>query len=143
MSEKLKQLILEAKNLEKHLRSFITKCNNLEEEINKYQLNSEELYQFLKLSSISEHLQNALQDLKILNAKVITEGVLLKNPSGRYELNGRELTAGSLVEICIEDEEYKDGGYYFSTRIEHNGEDYYVVDMHNIKLEGRKARIKY
>ena len=40
-----------------------------------------------------------------------------------------ELTSGSSFDVWREEPDMKDGGYYYLSRIEHRGGDYYCVDM--------------
>lgn len=79
-------------------------------------------------------------ELDYLRKPVTLEGVLHKNEQGRYEANGREFTSGNSLEAYVFDtvnEEY----HWIHSRIEHDGEDYYIVDYSG-SIEGVKVRLR-
>ena len=123
------------------LNQLIEGYSHMEESTDRYALNAEEEYIFTMLYGAVNHIDKAVAILEQMERPVLAEGYLEKNRYGRYELNGYELTSGHLIELWIEDNEYKEGGSWFSTRIEHNGEDYYAVGSKAL-LEGLKARLK-
>lgn len=71
--------------------------------------------------SIVEQLATISSDLKYLDKEVITEGDLVRNSGGRFQLNDHELYTGS--------------------RIEHSG-DYYIVNYKEVPLDGLRCRIR-
>jgi hypothetical protein len=123
------------------LKRLIEGYDHMEESTDRYALNAEEEYIFTMLYKATNHIDDAVSILEQMERPVLAEGYLEKNRYGRYEINGYELTSGHLIELWIEDDEYKEGGSWFSTRIEHNGEDYYAVGR-NESLEGMRARFK-
>jgi hypothetical protein len=69
--------------------------------------------------------------IEILNMPVVAEGILHKNTSDRYEIDERHsFTAGSSIELLSSDEMYGNT-IWTKTRIEHNGDEFYAVDMPN------------
>ena len=65
----------------------------------------------------------------------MNKGVLYKNSDGRYAISENIwFTSGDSIEIYF-------GGSWLLTRIEHNGRNYYAVDLQGIKLEGLQARM--
>jgi len=66
------------------------------------------------------------------------EGSLRKKANGRYEVGGYELTSGEVVDYYDEDL-----NTFITSRIEHNGEEYYIVDLGRDKsIAGVHVRIK-
>lgn len=107
---------------------------------------SDELYNILdKLSDVSH-------TLSYLEKPIKTEGVLHKNKYGRYEVNGVELSSGCKLEYLAtddyhmrynENDDYVITPYWNSSRMEHNGIDYYIVDADkDTVLEGLRVRIR-
>ncbi len=63
------------------------------------------------------------------------KGILYKNRDGRYAISDNVwFTSGDTVEIYF-------GGSWLLTRIEHNGKEYYAVDLQGISLAGLTARL--
>lgn len=92
----------------------------------------DELYKILdKLTDISS-------SINYLNRPITAEGVLHKNKNGRYEFNDIELSCGYVIEYLSTDNRPK----WITSRIEHNGTDYYIVDNKDITLEGLHVRIR-
>lgn len=123
------------------LNRLVEDYRHMEDSTNRYALDAEEEYIFTMLYRAINRIEDAVAVLEQMKKPVLTEGYLEKNRYGRYELNGYELTSGSPIEIWIEDREFDAGGSWFSTRIEHNGEDYYAIGRRT-PLEGLRARIK-
>ena len=65
-------------------------------------------------------------------------GVLQRNSNGRFELNGTELTSGSIIEILIEEPD--EHPQWVKTRIEFDF-DYYALYRH-LPLNDLKARYR-
>ena len=59
--------------------------------------------------------------------------VIHKSPSGRWVLNGVELSSGSHFQVFIQ-------GYWINTEIEHNGHDYYAIPLAVRLYPGLRAR---
>lgn len=74
------------------------------------------------------------------NKPILAEGRLTKNSEGRYEIEDTDIyfTSGSLLDYWDEEDEE-----WCSSRVEHNGQDYFVVLLGREKnLEGVKVRAK-
>ena len=62
------------------------------------------------------------------------EGKLYKNECGKFEIDEWHwFSCGNCVELFL-------CGTWVSTRIEHDGEDYYAVGLKGLKLDGLLAR---
>ena len=72
------------------------------------------------------------------------------NTSGRYETDkGHYYTSGSCIEFMRVEEVYNsDVGKYenmtiwTTSRVEHNGQDYYIVAYRDVELSGLKVRVR-
>ncbi|MGM1022992.1 MAG: DUF5348 domain-containing protein [Bacillota bacterium] len=89
---------------------------------------------------VGDLLDDAKRLLDQAFAEVVDEGVLTKNMGGRYALHGREFTSGQTLEYLDQND---DGVRWELSRIEHNGEDYYLVADQNLPLKGLRVRVKY
>lgn len=72
-----------------------------------------------------EQIDSLSRSIKWVTSPVAAEGRLVKNNRDRYEIEGTEieLTSGSTVDAYDDDERWR------TTRVEHNGEDYYIVGL--------------
>lgn len=112
----------------------------------------QELFLADELMSIFNKLSDVSHNLKYLKKPIVAEGVLRKNINGRYEFNGIELSSGYPLEYLATDDRhmrYNDNDDYVMTpywsygRIEHDGNDYYIVGADkDTKLEGLRVRIR-
>jgi hypothetical protein len=66
---------------------------------------------------------------------------LEKLADGRYICDGYELTSGYRLEVLIYDEN-EECYRWVATRIEHNGEDYYLVGLRDASLASIRERIR-
>lgn len=92
---------------------------------------------------ISDKLDDVLLIAQRVGDEVLAEGNLIKNSAGRYQISSTDFyfTSGSSIEYLRQDE-YGDGAEWISSRIEHNGEDYYIAADPKLKMSGITARIK-
>lgn len=98
----------------------------------------DEVEKWYAIQKVYALLDEAFSLVKYYESPVIGEGKLVKNPNGRYELAGLELTSGSLIELLEEEDETP---RWVRTVIEHNGDDYYAVSVRG-SLEGKLARYR-
>lgn len=137
----IKNLSESATELIRPLKRIVKEYAQIEDNTDRTVLNEDELYMFHMLYKAVDNIEDAVSVLEKMSKPVLIEGCLEKNKNGRYELNGYELTSGAPIEIWSKDDYYEIGGSWYSTRIEHNGEDYYAVGE-KCSLDGMKARIK-
>ena len=104
-----------------------------EKDPNERQLHNE-------LHTVLHHLDNVCSILSYYDRPVVAEGVLSKNGSGRYELNGHELTSGQAIELMVYDPDWDKAPHWVRTKIEYDS-DYYAVYQH-MSLEGKRTRIR-
>lgn len=112
------------------------------EEINFEASDAQERFLKDELNFIFHSLYEASEEFLFLDRPVIDDGFLHLNSAGRYTLNGFEFTSGSLIEIFYPapDSDFPEDERWISTRIEHNGNDYYAVGIRYLPLEGCRAR---
>lgn len=114
--------------------------------------NADELFLLDELIGVLDKLADVSHTVNYLNRPIKVEGALNKNANGRYEVQGIELSSGYGLEYLSLDDRhmrYNDNGDYVMTpywsygRIEHDGNDYYIVGADkDTKLEGLKVRIR-
>lgn len=100
----------------------------------------DERFLFNKLSDLMSPLCRLHKELLYLLMPYSDTQILRKYPNGRYGYDvrpfeeGRTFSCGSLIEALLYDE---DGyPYWVSSRIEHNGTDYYLYGYSDIPLSG-------
>ncbi len=113
--------------------------------------NPDELMMLDELRSTLTKLEEISHTINYLSKPIKMEGVLHKNSNGRYEIKGHEFSSGCGIEyLAIDDwhcrydenDEYVQTPYWCASRVEHNGEDYYIVGANDVKLEGLRVRIR-
>lgn len=89
-----------------------------------------------------QHIEKVVSQLRYLQKKVRYEGRLHVNGNGRYELDGYELSSGSVVEVWAE--RYDEPAQWHIVRIEHSHQHggYYAYQWPELKLDGLKARVR-
>lgn len=102
--------------------------------------NPDEVQLAVEYRSIVGKLDELSHALSYFMRPVAREGKLYMNQNGRYELDGKELTSGSGVEVLLYDECMERWEWYAS-RIESKPDGaYYLVGKSTLKLEGVTAR---
>ena len=113
---------------------------------------AEQLFLLDELQKLLYKLDDVSYTLNYLCRPVKVEGVLHKNSTGRYEVNGYELTSGNGIEYLATDDrhmryntndDYVPTPYWKASRIEHDGKDYYIVGASDLNtLENVRVRIR-
>ncbi|BCC56684.1 DUF5348 domain-containing protein [Bacillus cereus] len=139
MSNEFKQLLDLAKELAPKLQKFSELYEDVERVTSPSELTMEERYQLNVLLRVGEKLDDASYGLNNMVKPVQTSGTLEKNyETGRYEVNGISLSSGYPVEYLSELDKC-----YIPSRIEHNGDDYYIVALGREEdIDGVRVRIK-
>ena len=114
--------------------------------------NADELFILDELRQILYKLDEVSHTLKYLERPIKVEGALHKNANGRYEVQGIELSSGYGLEyLSLDDrhcryndnDEYINTPYWVASRIEHDGQDYYIVGAKEFDtLENVRVRIR-
>lgn len=91
-----------------------------------------------ELIGIMEKLNDVRSTLKYLNSPVLSEGQMFLNTQNCYELKGKN----GKVYHCGDIIEFKDpfNNCWTVSRIEHNGNDYYIVGYKELSLQCLRVR---
>lgn len=122
----LNQLLTASEELERSLKSYLEAYKKTEDNINIDSLTIEEKGHFTMLYHVERNVSAAYALLKNYNNEVKAEGQITKNSNGRYEVGGVEIYSSMYIE-------YFGDNCYVPSRIEHNGDDYYIVSLGNKK----------
>ena len=103
--------------------------------------NPDQLFLKDELQNIAARLQSVSKSIKYLNKPATDVYTLRRNASGRYECELFELTSGSTLEALVFDT-WGECFKWVCSRIEHNGEDYYLYGHDATSLEGLQVRFR-
>lgn len=102
----------------------------------------EQLFLTEELREIMEKLSEVDRRLRYLSRPVQEVSRLHKDRSGRYETsNGHYYTSGQGIEALLP-EGYPEVKCWVWTRVEHNGEDYYLVGHNDVSMDGLTVRVR-
>jgi len=95
-----------------------------------------------EMSRVMGNLTDVLDTIEYLSKPIEEVGTLHMNSRGRYETEDEtELTCGYSLEALIYDD-FDDSRYWAKTRIEHDGERYYLYGYKKTSLDGLKVRFR-
>lgn len=152
----IRELYKDIENLQPHIRCIIGESKyEMYDDLSGVDIDSaseEDLFLLDETIDIMEKLYDIKCTINYLSKKIQHEGTLYKNSSGRYELCGREFTSGSIIEYLATDDRhmretedcvYVNTPYWKVGRIEHDGNDYYIVGASkDLVLQGLKVRVR-
>lgn len=118
------------------LKGLVKEAERLEYEV--VPKSPDEHMEYDQLIATGNLIADVVERLEYLCRPVSETGVLRKNETGRYEIKGGEFTSGSRLEALIHDGEKA----WVLSRIEHNGDDYYIYGFPEVQLEGLTVRIR-
>ena len=156
MSKHIKDIMNEVTDLNLKIKQILYHCDyEFADDLSCLEYDNtdaEDLLLLDELRQIMSKLDDVSHTLNYFDRPVKAEGILHKNKNGRYEFNGIELSSGCGLEYLTTDDlhsrydeasgDYINVPYWCSSRIEHNGIDYYIVGAIDLKLEGLKVRIR-
>jgi hypothetical protein len=102
--------------------------------------NDEECFRCLIALSIVSHLNEIKYILDWIDKPVKAKGYLVKDSTGRYEISNTDycFTSGYPLEVF-----HNEDNRWYKSRIEHNGEDYYIACLgRNTPIEGLLVRTR-
>ena len=103
---------------------------------------SDQLFLLNELRSIMRKLAVTGSSIEYLFRPVRENGFLHRDESGEYVTGqGYSYRIGSLIEVLLRDD-YDGVPYWVLTKVEHDGEDYYLVGYEDIPLEGLRVRVR-
>ena len=103
---------------------------------------SDQLFQLKELQSIMRKLADISDSIEYLFRPIQEIGSLRKDESGEYRTEkGYCYRSGSLIEVLLQ------GGHngvpcWVQTRVEHDGEDYFLLGYDDIPMEGLRVRVR-
>lgn len=102
----------------------------------------EQLFILDELRTVMDKLANVENIIDHLSRPIVETSRLFKNESGRYETrSGHCFTSGCSIEALVSDD-YHEVPYWIRTRVEHNGEDYYLVGHRDVPMGGLTVRMR-
>lgn len=141
----LKDLLHELNSLNKGIGDVLNAANfRSYDDLSSLQINyqsPEDLFLLDELVEIMGKLEDINNSLTYLSKPIAGTYTLHKNRLGRYECAAHEYTSGNAIE-CLVYDSYHDAPSWVYTRIEHDGNDYYLVGYKEIPLEGLTVHIR-
>lgn len=142
---KLKDLLNEVTKLsEKSKEILISSKYNEFEDLSSLDINyddKEELFLLEELNNILYKIEDINNKIDYLYKPIILEGKILKNESGRYQVENYEYNSGDIIEALVYDSNYEDERW-IKTSVEHDGKDYYLVGYKGINMDGLLVRVR-
>lgn len=92
-----------------------------------------------EFTSIISKLESVSRDISYLDAAIGEEYTLHKNSYGRYETPEHEYSCGNTIEFKYYDD-FDERDKWTVSRVEHNGDDYYIVGHRSLIMEGLTVR---
>ena len=138
MTNDIQDLMKSANETLKALQRFENSFERFENRYDPEAVSVDERSQFIHLRRIYDATLDMTNSLKFLQKPVQAEGALRKQPNGRYHVEGVELTSGQSIELYDEEDDV-----FYSTALEHNGADYYIVLLgRDVPIESKLVRIR-
>lgn len=143
--ENLKDLVNELYNVNMKIKQIV-KASQFEEYDDLSGLNydssdPDDAFLLAELRGILEKLDDASRNIDYITRPVKGVYTLHKNRNGRYECSAREFTSGSSIEFYYYNDFYE-RYEWAASRVEHDGNDYYIVGYSNLVLEGLMVRLR-
>lgn len=85
------------------------------------------------------HLRNAYWIIDYMSRPVAEESTLFLNSQGKFECSFHTFHCGDRIEFYYYDEDYENYKWCAS-RVEHDGEKYYIVGHRNVDMNGLRVR---
>lgn len=105
--------------------------------------NADDLFLSDEIKRVLDKLADIQGWIDYLNLPIKYESRLFENESGRYETDREDYyTSGHLIEFLCEDEDRHEHPYWCRSRVEYNGERYYIVGHKNLPMEGVTVRVR-
>ncbi len=78
-----------------------------------------------------------------LDLEIKYESKLFPNDDDRYEMEkGDYFTCGSIIEYLSNDDRYSDYPFWRKSKVESDGNKYYIVDEPKVSLSGLLVRVR-
>ena len=103
--------------------------------------NPDDAFLLTELCGIMKKLDDTSRNIEYLTRPIKGTYTLHKNRNGRYECSAQEFTSGHGIEFYYYNDFY-DRFEWAASRVEHNGNNYYIVGFPGVSLDGLKIRIR-
>lgn len=141
--ETLKDLESKLYNVNREIQEILRACKYEDyDDLSGLKINYDdpnERFLWNELRGVVQHLDEVSRDMSYLARPITGEYTLHKNNRGRYECSAHEYTSGNGIEFFYYDE-YDERYTWLASRVEHDGNDYYIVGCKGLSLEGLKVR---
>ena len=103
---------------------------------------SDQLFQLKELRAIMRKLADVGGSIEYLFHPVRENGTLHRDENGEYRTEkGYCYRSGSLIEVLLPEAD-GENSCWVQTKVEHDGEDYYLVGYDDIPMEGLNVRVR-
>ncbi len=105
--------------------------------------NPDEIFLEKQMSKIFYMYECSQNLFEYLDIEIKYESKLFLNDDGRYETEkGDYFTYGSIIEYLSNDDRYSDYPFWRKSRVESDGNEYYIVDEPKVSLSGLLVRVR-
>ena len=103
---------------------------------------SDQLFQLRELQKIMRKLADIGGSIEYLFRPVQETSTLHKDENGEYRTEkGFYYRSGSLIEVLLQGDT-NEAACWVQTKVEHDGEDYYLAGYEDIPMEGLRVRVR-
>ncbi len=103
---------------------------------------SDQLFQLKELQAIMRKLADIGGSIEYLFRPVQENSTLHKDENGEYRTEkGFRYRSGSLIEVLLPEAD-GENSCWVQTKVEHDGEDYYLIGYDDIPMEGLHVRVR-
>lgn len=103
---------------------------------------SEQMFQLREMRKIMRKLADIGGSIEYLFRPVRETGTLHKDENGEYRTEkGYCYRSGSLIEALLQEDSHE-APCWVQTKVEHDGEDYYLMGYGDIPMEGLEVRVR-
>lgn len=103
---------------------------------------SDQLFIVNELRAVLRKLADVGSSIEYLLRPVREVGSLHRDENGEYRTGqGYVYRSGSLIEALLQDESHE-SPRWVQTKVEHDGEDYYLMGYEDIPMEGLNVRVR-
>ncbi len=103
---------------------------------------SDQMFQLREMRKIMRKLADIGSSIEYLFRPVRETGILHRDENGEYRTEkGYCYRRGSLIEALLQEDSHE-APCWVQTKVEHDGEDYYLMGYEDIPMEGLNVRVR-
>ena len=103
---------------------------------------SDQMFQLREMQKIMRKLADIGGSIEYLFRPVRETGILHRDENGGYRTEkGYCYRSGSLIEALLQEEPHEEP-CWVQTKVEHDGEDYFLMGYEDIPMEGLEVRVR-